>query len=71
MPDSVSMICLPDGLEIVVHRTDGSLQARSFRFRPSLSSPIPSFHDASEVLRAKRFNTIEELVSALRAEFAT
>jgi len=46
----------------------GELELKSFRFRRSLSTPIPSFHDASEVLRAKRFNTIEELVHALRAE---
>jgi len=58
------MVCLPDGLEIVVHGKHGALQVQSFRFHRSLSAPIPS----SEVLRAKRFNTIEELVSALRAE---
>ncbi len=70
MAECVSVICLPDGLEVVFRGNEGELQAHRFRlYRLGMTTNVP-FQDASEALREKRFATVEELVTALRGELS-
>lgn len=65
------VICLPGGLQMVVCDGPDGLRLEKFARRTAPYGLGSESYDPSDVLRARRFETIKEIESALRDEIHT
>ena len=71
MTESAQIVYLPDGLELLILGNDGDLRLEQYRWRIRNAHVITGAskpHHPSDVLRAGRFRTVEDIVDALRRE---